>query len=607
MCGIVGVINYGEYIVDKYQLQKMNNILAHRGPDFGDVFIDGNVGLGHRRLSIIDLSPESNQPMNYRGSDYWVVFNGEIYNFIELKEELLAKGYYFVTEGDTEVILASYIEWGEQCFHKFNGMWALSIYNTKTKEMLICRDRFGVKPLYYYQDETQFLFASEKKAIVLSDFAELEFDDKGIQTAINNPFGLEASGYTEFKNVRNLLPGHLIKVKNKSIEVKQWYRLLDHLDDDVSSDFVVRVEKFKAIFKDACMLRLRADVPIATSLSGGLDSSSIVAMLSELDDLRHKTFVHSFKGSFLDETSYARIVAKSTHTPISEVETDETSIANDIDNILYHFESIYGGMPDSPYRIYKEQRKQGFKISIDGHGADEMLAGYPHYLDAYIKDIPLYNLPKFWTYFRKKKGENYFLRFVYDRLPKRVRDKVKEIVKGKKITAEYEWVKRDLPSCFSNLKSKLYEEFSYTILPRILKNFDAVSMANSIEVRMPFLDYRLVQYVFALPDEDLIHHNWNKYILRKSMDGLLDEQVNWRKDKIGFNSPVAEMMSGLLKEWVLGVIHRADEQFFSRKLLMDEFNTIRSNPSDWNASLEFWKKINTLRLMDIYKEKKGNA
>jgi len=607
MCGIVGVINFGNHSVDKIQLQKMNDILTHRGPDFGEVFIDGNVGLGHRRLSIIDLSPASNQPMNYRGTDYWIVFNGEIYNFIALKEELLAKGYSFVTEGDTEVILAAYIEWGEQCFHKFNGMWALSVYNTTTKEMLVCRDRFGVKPLYYYQDENQFLFASEKKAIVLSDFVELEFDNKGIQTAINNPFGLEASGYTEFKNVRNLLPGHLIKIKNKNIEIKQWYRLIDHLDDNVPSDFVDRVERFKAIFKDACMLRLRADVPIATSLSGGLDSSSIVAMLSALEDLRHKTFVHSFKGSFLDETSYARIVANSTHTPISEVETDETDIVNEIDNILYYFESIYGGMPDSPYRIYREQNKQGFKISIDGHGADEMLAGYPHYFDAYIKDIPLYDLPRLLGYFRKKKGKSSLLRFLFDRLPKSVRDKVKEIVKGKKVTDEYEWVKRDLPSGFSNLKSRLYEDFSYTILPRILKNFDAVSMANSIEVRMPFLDYRLVQYVFALPDEDLIHHNWTKYILRKSMDGLLDEQVNWRKDKIGFNSPVAEMMSGVLKEWVLGVINRADEQFFSRKLLMDEYNLIRSNPSDWNASLEFWKKINTLRLMDIYKEKKGYA
>jgi len=392
MCGIVGIINHDNHEIDSQKLRNMNDILMHRGPDFGDVFIDGNVGLGHRRLSIIDLSVEANQPMNYQGSDYWIVFNGEVYNYIELKKELIEKGYSFSTESDTEVVLASYIEWGEQCFHKFNGMWALAIYHANTDDLLLCRDRFGVKPLYYYKDEHQFLFASEKKAIVLSDFVSMEFDTEALKAVIKDPMAFESTGNTEFKYVKSLLPGHLLKVRKGSYEVSQWYCLMDHFDKEVPSTLETRCDKFKRILMDACQLRLRADVPIATSLSGGLDSSSIVAILSELDELKHEAFVHSFEGSFLDETKYAKIVADTTKTPLHDVSLQGQSIQDDIDEMLYYFEAVYGGMPDAPFRIYREQKKQGYKISVDGHGADEMLAGYGWYLDARLKDIPLYHL-----------------------------------------------------------------------------------------------------------------------------------------------------------------------------------------------------------------------
>lgn len=498
MCGIAGIINFDQKEVDKEKLIKMTNLLSHRGPDFGDIFIDKNIGLGHRRLSIIDLSTMANQPLQYQNSGCYIIYNGEVYNYIELKDELKKLGYTFRTSSDTEVILASYLEWGEGCFHKFNGMWAIAIYNNKTKEVLLCRDRFGEKPLYYYEDTDKFIFASEKKAIVLSDFVKLEFDIVGIRTAIQNPFVLEASGFTEFKGVKNLLPGHLIKIKGNKIENKRWYSLLDNIEKGVSKKFTERVEIFREIFRDSCKIRLRSDVPIATSLSGGLDSSSVVAMLSQIDVVKHKTFTHSFKGTSLDESKYAKIVAESTGTPLNIIEVDKDDIRTSIDDIIYYFESIYAGMPDSPYRIYRAQKAEGYKISIDGHGADEMLAGYGWYLDELRKDIPFFKISKHLeikqhkneiTLDVKAKRLN-ILEFIYNLLPRYKRSKIKKTRQKKLMTYTFET--EALPKEWGHLKRRLYIDFNYTILPRILKNFDALSMANSIEVRMPFLDFRLV-------------------------------------------------------------------------------------------------------------------
>jgi asparagine synthase (glutamine-hydrolysing) len=618
MCGIVGIVDFKTNNINKNNLTKMNNILYHRGPDFGDIYINKNVGLGHRRLSIIDLTNKANQPMQYLNSKYYIVYNGEVYNYLEIKEELEKLGYEFLTSSDTEIVLASYIEWGEKCFHKFNGMWAFAIYDKNKEELVLCRDRFGVKPLYYYKDDDKFIFASEKKAIVLSEFVDLNFDKKGINTALQSPFILEASGFTEFENVRNLLPGSLIKinVKTKNVKEKKWYKLLENIVKDIPKSFKDRVETFADIFEDACKLRLRSDVPIATSLSGGLDSSSVVAMISKIDkNTKHKTFAHRFKNNTLDEIYYAKIVADTTNTPIEIIDIDKKEIVKSIDDILYYFESVYGGMPDSAYRIYKSQNNQGYKISIDGHGADEMLGGYGWYLDEIQKDTPLYNIFKHLkimqhkneiTLNKKSKDKYSIVRFVYNKIPEQFQKKIKKVLKKDKETQSfYSFTHEELPNSWSHLKKRLYIDFNYTILPRILKNFDSMSMANSIEVRMPFLDYRLVEYVFSLCDDDLINNKWTKYILRYSIDNILDKRVTWRKDKKGFNSPVAEMLSNELKGWVEEIIEKHDETLFSKKELWQEYEITILNNKSWGESLNFWTKINALRLLNIYKEKKN--
>ena len=582
MCGIVGIVDFANIAIDQFQLNYMNSLLHHRGPDCGDIFVDRNVGLAHRRLSIIDLSKEANQPMTYRDSNYWIIYNGEIYNYLELREELIQKGYLFHTQSDTEVILASFIEWGMDCFHKFNGMWALAIYNTKNQELLLCRDRFGVKPLYFYQDEKRLIFASEKKAIVLSDYVKLQFDYRGIKTAIRNPFQLEASGFSEFKNVKNLLPGHLAQLKGNKLKISRWYKLEDHLDKKIPSGFNERVDKFKTLFTDACKIRLRSDVPLATSLSGGLDSSSVVATISLVDKLKHKTFTHAFENTPLNEVEFAKIVADSTHTPLTIVKMDEENLEQKMDEIIYYLEAIYDGIPDAAFRIYEAQKSEGYKISIDGHGADEMLAGYDWYLSKYLGHTS----------------------------PKKLLVSLKKLIKQMlnpllQFRGIYPDARYTTPSRFSHLKQRLYEDFNYTILPRILKNFDAMSMANSVEVRMPFLDYRLVQYVFSLPDADLINEGWTKYILRCAMEGTLDERVNWRRDKIGFNSPVEKLLKEDLLSWTKKAIESSDNSLFNKRVLQKEFATMISSSDNWIEWFGFWKKINALKLIEIYKKRKG--
>ena len=616
MCGIVGVVNKDNRPVAAHSLHKMNDILIHRGPDSGGVFIDNNVGLGHRRLSIIDLTTQADQPMRYLDSPFWIAFNGEIYNYRELKDELENKGFAFRTNSDTEVALAAYISWGEDCFNKFNGMWGMAIYDTRTRKILISRDRFGVKPLYYYQDSEKILFASEKKAIALSDFYHLSFDAKGLSTAIFEPFVLEASGNTEFNGVLSLPPGHLMSITDGRVSVRKWWSLDESLDTEVPQTFQERTEKFRYLFEDACRLRLRSDVPIATSLSGGLDSSSVVATLAKIGRNKHRTYAHSFEGTALDETEYAKIVAETTSTPISYVGIGGEDVSQQIDTILYYFESVYGGMPDSPYRIYKQQREDGYKISIDGHGADEMLGGYGWYLDEALKDVPIYNLRRMKEILDLKKeitanvksraGVD-LVRLVYHRLPESIKEVVRPKGAFQEMTDIYSAGAIKIPDNFSNLKRALFKDFTSTVLPRILKNFDSMSMANSVEVRMPFLDFRLVCYSFSLPDSDLIDSGWSKYILRNSMKDTLDTRVNWRKDKRGFNTPIAEILSNELRDWAIYTIRHHDGELFNRKALEKEFNEKILHNKKWVDSLNFWKKLNAIRLVEIYKERKFHA
>ncbi len=615
MCGIVGIYNSKGNKVNRKSLEVMNNSLYHRGPDDGRLLVDDNVGFGHRRLAIIDLEHAA-QPMTFEKSGLWIIYNGEVYNYIEIKEELKKLGYRFKTNSDTEVVLCSYIHWGEDCFNKFNGMWAIAIYDSNNKSIILNRDRFGIKPLYFYYDSDIFMFASELKAFLAYPDKEIEIYNEGLEIALRDPFDLEASGKTILKNIHNLLPAHTLKFDGKSVKISQWWDTADNIVS-LKLSKKEKKEKFLGLLEDSCRLRLRADVPIATSLSGGLDSSSIVAILSKISGTSYTAYTHTFSGTFLDESIYSEIVSKTTNTPLKKIEITEKDLLNTMDDILFKFESIYGGSPDSAYRVYKAQHDDGIKVTLDGHGADEMLAGYNWYITEALKDIKIWNFRKYVKMLK-----------LYRELtlnPKAKGNILKEIIKT---TFLYNFLKErykkfknkeydsntNLPKKWTHLQKKLYKDFHYTVLPRILKNFDLVSMANSVEVRMPFMDYRIVNFVFSLDNDDKIDGNYTKSILRYAMEGILDDRVRLRKDKIGFNSPLIEWLQKDLKPWVEDILNSGIycHELIDKSVLSDfYYKKILKNNFNWGDALEFWKKISALKIiklfMDYQERRKENA
>lgn len=626
MCGIVGVINMDRKPVNRKMVDDMVQALAHRGPDKSGCIIRGHVGLGHRRLSVIDLTDAASQPMTYQGSGIWIVYNGEVYNYLELRKILEKKGYVFKSNSDTEVILASYLEWGDDAFAKFNGMWALVIYNENNNDLILCRDRYGIKPLYYYHKGNQIVFASEHKAFwAVKKFIGTEFDPRGVTTALIDPFELEATQYSLLKHVYNLKPGSMLKVSKQSIKKQTWWRTLDHVQQ-LNGDTDAHIEEFRNIFEDAIKLRMRSDVPVGTSLSGGLDSSSVVAMLAKLGHQNHGAFVHSFRGTPIDETRFARIVSESTGTPIHYIEVETDDLLNHLDEVLFSFESIYAGMTDSPYRVYQAQRQQGVFVTLDGHGADEMLGGYDWYVDEAVRDIKLlsnpgrltelYHLKNHMSTNPQVRGRFYMLRFLLRSFSflAPIRELINRIWTKYGSSRQYflhheepyQVSLTNLPDNWSNMQKRLYHDFHAMVLPRILRNFDLMSMAHGVEVRMPFLDYRLVNFVFSLPDQAKIGEGYTKNILRGAVAGVLDDRIRLRKRKVGFNSPMANWLIDRMRPWVEDVLasrqHSLD--FIDLQALRTFYSgCVQSGKMSWRDALTLWKYISALRLVSLIEDR----
>ncbi len=607
-------------------IERMTDAIAHRGPDDEGMYVKGHVGLGHRRLSIIDVTPSGHQPMTYGDSGCWMVYNGEVYNYIELREELRKLGYNFISESDTEVILAAYIHWGIDAFEKFNGMWALAIYDSRRDELLLHRDRYGIKPLYYYVYNNTIAFASEYKSFfAVRDELKIDFDQRGLATALLNPFELEASDKSLLTNVYNLLPGTYLKVSREKVEKHTWWRTVDHIES-VPKSRTDQVNRFRELFEDSCRLRMRSDVPVGTSLSGGLDSSAVVATLAKLKIGTNKTFIHTFKGNPLDESYYADIVVQSTSTSAHYIEVEKEDLIQFIDTILYYSESINNGMVDSPYRIYKMQRQNGVIVSLDGHGADEMLGGYEFYMGEYYRDInPLFHpgrLKECLSTYKSLIEHPQFIdkfqtmRFIlqYSRLGSLLkmlvrRNPSKNPFMRKFFSKEIETYtapRPDLPAGWSHLLKRLYTDFHHTVLPRILKNFDLMSMANSVEVRMPFMDYRLVSYVFSLDNSAKIGDGYTKNILRQSMEGVLDDRVRLRKSKIGFNSPMLDWFHSDMQPWIEDILYSSSYEIdiIDKKKLRNFNETrVKTGQFSWSDGYEFWKYLSALKLTRCFKDR----
>jgi len=568
MCGILGTIPSTEVNFFKKSL----DTLFHRGPDdFGVECIDNDITLGHRRLTIVDLSENGHQPMFDISKRYSVVFNGEIYNFIEIKNELVKKGYAFRSSSDTEVLLNAYIEWGTQCVLRFNGMWSFAIWDSTKKELFLSRDRFGKKPLFYALIENKFIFASEMKAIY--PFLKKIAPSEDFHWMKNNLFNYEGTEKCLIEGIKRFPHAHNGVFKNGKLSLNRYWNTLDHLEI-IPSSYVEQVEKFRELFFDACKIRMRTDVPIGVTLSGGLDSSSIVSAMAKisnnnldygLKDWQH-AFVASFPGKSLDESDYAKEIIDRNNLDAKYININPLECWDKIEDYFYMFEELYITSPVPMTMTYSAAKNSGVKVTLDGHGADEMFSGYGHILEA-ILDCGM-NIKKvkeivdiyFGTIEGFENNKVKKLEMVATFLMKKAAKKL--IGRGLKSVDHCHENYRKL----DNFSKHLYVLFHESTLPTLLRNYDRYSMMNSVENRMPFMDHRIVSYVHSLPYSSKFGGGYTKKLMRDAMSPYMPENITWRKSKIGFNSPIIDWIQGDLKEWFLDTVH---EQSFLESELVD--------------------------------------
>lgn len=590
MCGVAGILKLDNTKLSNGVLERFTNSLAHRGPDGAGFYLnkESYLGFGHRRLSILDISDKGKQPMSYDNGRYWITYNGEIFNFIEIRKDLVKRGYKFNSESDTEVILGSYKEWGEACLGKFNGMWSFAIWDEIAKKLFIARDRFGVKPLYFFYNPGSFLaFASETIAFSYLDGFVRKIDEQNLSHAITDSFSLEGFGKTIFKGIKQLLPGHYIEVSpSGGFTNKKWWDTRDCLSD-VPRSYDDQVELFKNLFEDACRIRMRSDVPIGTALSGGLDSSSVYSMLYFLMKKSgarervpkdwQRAFVACFTDTSISEKRYAEQVISFTNGQAEYLETDFSNIADRVVETTQRFDSVYFSPLIAASDIYKAMRQAGIKVSLDGHGVDEMMYGYqPLVANAYraaVANGEKEFAKEILSVYREMQLASIGVEDVSDlsmstktwkrHVPQFIKN-IYKIARGVKLDP---WLKRSsvefqLPLVRTILGDGFdkridhfaYNSFHLTILPTILRNFDRASMQHGVEVRMPFMDWRLVAFVFSLPQQSKIGDGYTKRIVRDAMKGLMPDSIRLRKQKIGLNAPMVEWFSGPLKQFLTDTI-----------------------------------------------------
>lgn len=594
MCGISAIISKKNEAVELSEIKKINDLIEHRGPDGDGFYFGKNFAFGHRRLSIIDLSENGDQPM-ILDDEYIITYNGEVYNYLEIKEELKALAVQFKTQSDTEVILQAYKQWGESCVNKFNGMWAFSIFDKKKNILFCSRDRFGVKPFYYTKNDDYFVFGSEIKQ--LTSFNTSNKLNKSI-LADYLVYGFEEhQSLTFFENIYKLQPSNnlIYNLTNHEINVYPYYSLeasIQKIENDKSNTTI-----FSNLFKDAIKLRLRSDVKVGTCLSGGLDSSSIATIASKMYG---ENFIGINAKSIqkeIDESHHAKLVAENAKIDLHYVEPTTSDFYNALEKVIKIQEEPFGGPSIyMQYFVFEKAKELGCKVMLDGQGGDEMLLGYERYFPAYWYTLPFFSKISGIFKFRNNSRLTLFkvIAFLFYFTSYKLRDKLVKrkwsILKKDFVDlSNIEFVKESAKS-YKNIKSLQVLEYTKLQLPHLLKYEDKNSMYNSIEARLPFLDYRLVELGIGLPVNKKINDGWSKFILRDAMRNILPESICWRKDKFGFESPD--------KYWL------KDKEFIFEKI--NESNILKniaSNFAELNnlSDVQLWKFLNIAIWEKIYK------
>lgn len=563
MCGIAGILSKNKQHVSARRVEQMNNAQAHRGPDGEGVWLNenGTVALGHRRLSILDLSDSAAQPLHYLNR-YTIIHNGEIYNYIELKDELTKKGYSFRTASDTEVITAAYDCYKEECLQLFDGMFAFAIWDEQEKKLFAARDRFGEKPFYYFYDSEQFLFASELKALWAAGVPRrwnhmmlLSFLSNGhTQNAID-------PAITFYQDVFCIPPGHYagFRLRNNELFVQLYWDL--DKQSSVSITDTDAAAQFNQLFYKSVQRRLRSDVTVGTSLSGGLDSSSIVAASSKFHSSAnsHKAFTAIFPGFEKDESALSKLVAKQFQLLQFTVQPDVDGFLSDFEKLCFHQEQPFNSSSVyAQYKVMQLAKEQNVTVLLDGQGADETLAGYTRYVHWYLQE----QFARFRYGFTMQERILFqqnkvpfkwgFANYMAAWFPVVANAQLEEIERKKilvhpHISRDYAQAHYDkyysvykLP--VSKLNDILYFNTMQQGLGELLHYADRNSMAHGREVRLPFLNHELVEFIFTLPATLKMHGGFTKYMLRKAMNGILPDEIVWRTEKTGYEPPQQQWM-----------------------------------------------------------------
>ncbi len=579
MCGIAGIIHKNDLPGETGQqlllqtVRRMTAALAHRGPDGEGHWVNqqATLAFGHRRLRIIDLSDAAAQPMqrslfsSLEGEEkrYTLTYNGEIFNYPELRDELHSYGYRFQSRSDTEVILAAYDLWEEECLQKFDGQFAFALWDAKKQQLFAARDRLGEKPFYFYFDAQHFLFGSEMKALWAAGVPRKP-DSKMLLNYLALGYVQNANDkeQTFFEDIYALPPAHYLRFDFSKFdyEVHPWWKLDREQTIPLTPDQAV--ERFSKLFSLSVSRRLRSDVETGSSLSGGLDSSSIVATIAQghwLQQPQH-TFSAIFPGFVKDESRYIQKVTTQLGLPNHAVIPDADGLADEFDVLYRHQEepfqsaSIY-----AQYKVFELAKQQGIKVLLDGQGADELLGGYPKYIHWYIQQLisrkqfgaayaalqefRKHQVPVRWglgnwlaTYLPAHAALHLESREYRQlvRFPDISRD-FKHSLRGR----EWEGIHKPI---ITKLNDILWFNTTALGLEELLRFADRNSMAHGVEVRLPFLQHQLVEFLFSLPAGYKIHKGWTKWLLRKAMAKKLPTEIVWRRDKTGFEPPQRDWM-----------------------------------------------------------------
>jgi asparagine synthase (glutamine-hydrolysing) len=615
MCGIAGIVSK-LHEIDHSSLKKMTDSIAHRGPDGEGQWLNPtrSVALGHRRLSIIDLSTEANQPMHFGDGRYSITFNGEIYNYIELRKKLLDKGFKFQTQSDTEVLLALYAEKKEKCLDELDGMFAFAIWDEQEKTLFCARDRFGEKPFYFHHERGKlFIFGSEIKEFFAYGIPR-RVNEQMAFNFLNNRFTLSNPvdrSETFFQGITKLEPAHYLVVDNELHLTKKRYWDIDVSKQNTTISLDDAVGKFRELFESSLNRRLRSDVPLGSSLSGGIDSSTIVCAIDQMNreqKITQKTFSARFENFAKDEGRFMEAVIRRTKVEPHFTWPEENGFVSDLEKLMYHQDEPFASASIyAQWCVMKLAKENNVTVLIDGQGADEMLAGYQYYFPTYLHQLFRSGSSSYQSELEayQKMHNPEFAGFgtvepalaptsnFGGKVKSALKDLARPIYRAIKPVNTHAFKQtngllapqylavfsgKDLykDNFDGDLNDHLYMNTCVTGIEDLLRYADRNSMAFSREVRLPFLEKELVEFVFSLPASYKINKGWSKFVLRKAFEDVMPPEISWRVDKIGYEPPQARWM---VNPKVSGMVDEAKLKLEKEGVL----NPLReqNNENDW--------------------------